>query len=72
MSFFETSAKSGLNVPESFFHIAKEIKTKQEKTNPVASKAQPTSTTRGAEKPGEGSRLGGKSKKEKKKNDCCK
>lgn len=28
MSFFETSARSGLNVNESFFHIAKLIKDK--------------------------------------------
>lgn len=31
MGFFETSARSGLNVNESFFHIAKLIKDKQAK-----------------------------------------
>ena len=31
MGFFETSARSGLNVNESFFHIAKLIKDKQVK-----------------------------------------
>jgi GTPase SAR1 family protein len=33
MSFFETSARSGHNVNESFFHIAKLIKDKMAKTN---------------------------------------
>ena len=32
MAFFETSARSGMNVRESFYHIAKQIKDKQMKT----------------------------------------
>jgi GTPase SAR1 family protein len=32
MAFFETSARSGLNVKESFYQIAKTIKDKQQLT----------------------------------------
>ena len=53
MAFFETSARSGHNVNETFFHISKTIKDKQQKAavvgkNPSKQKELADQTTRGS------------------------
>ncbi len=68
MAFFETSARSGLNVNETFFQISKLIKDKQmknaqnQKNKEIQEQNAPGSLTAKEEK----------QKSKKKKNECCK
>ena len=70
MAFFETSARTGHNVNETFFHISKLIKDKQQK---AAVAAGGTTKTKDLNEQQRSTQLedvhGGKKKK---KNDCCK
>jgi Ras-related protein Rab-8A len=70
MAFFETSARTGHNVNETFFHISKLIKDKQQKAAVVSGGGktkEPTATSTQLE-----SQNGTGKKKGKKGNDCCK
>ena len=70
MTFFETSAKTGLNVEEVFRTVAGSIKDKLGKggaNGPAKSVGGASSTPVES-----GTRLGAEEKKKKKKSDCCK
>ena len=74
MAFFETSARTGNNVNETFFHISKAIKDKQAK----AASANGTASTKQKDLANQSTRgsvlqdSNNKSGKKKKNGDCCK
>lgn len=71
MAFFETSARSGQNVNETFFHIATLIKDKQSK-NAQSQKQKEITEQNGTTPAVKVDGKNGKDGKKKKKGECCK
>ena len=69
MGFFETSARTGANVNESFYQIGKSIKDNLVKNSNNGPKSNGSSSNGGTLS---GAGMGGKKKKGSKNSDCCK